>query len=85
MRKEIKAIAASSAFGLLSGAAFADGTSTTVDTSAVQTLLTGLNTNLGSWVTSALPVLGTIAGSFLLFWLGKVVFRVVKGWANKAG
>lgn len=66
--------------------AFAEGTPGAVlDTTAVDTLLNGLKDNLGSWVTSAVPVLGTIAGAFLIFWLGKVVFRVVKGWANKAG
>lgn len=56
-----------------------------LDTSAVQAMLEGLKGNLSSWVTTAVPVLGAIAGSFLIFWLGKVIFRVVKGWANKAG
>lgn len=66
--------------------AFAEGEAGAVlDTTAVDALLNGLKDNLGSWVTSAVPVLGSIAGAFLIFWLGKVIFRVVKGWSNKAG
>ena len=66
--------------------AFAEGAGNAVlNTTAVDTLLTGLKDNLLSWVTSAVPVLGSIAGGFLIFWLGKVIFRVVKGWSNKAG
>lgn len=67
--------------------AFAEGPggSAVLDTTAVDALLNGLKDNLGSWVTSAVPVLGSIAGAFLIFWLGKVIFRVVKGWSNKAG
>lgn len=56
-----------------------------LDTTAVDSLLEGLKGNLTTWVTTAVPVLGAIAGGFLVFWLGKVIFRVVKGWANKAG
>lgn len=66
--------------------AFAEGgAGSVIDTTAVDSLLTGVKDNLLSWVTAAVPVLGAIAGGFLVFWLGKVIFRVVKGWANKAG
>ena len=61
------------------------GSSASVDTSAVDTLLTGIKGDLTAWVSSAVPVLGGIAAAFLVFWLVKVVFRVIKGWANKAG
>ena len=56
-----------------------------LDTTAITTLVTNLKTDLGSWVSSAIPILGGIAAVFMVFWLGKVVFRVLKGWANKAG
>lgn len=66
--------------------AFAQETGGAVlDTTAVDALLNGLKENLTQWVTSAVPILGSIAGAFLIFWLGKVIFRVVKGWSNKAG
>ena len=60
-------------------------TSSGLDTTAINTLVTNLKTDLSSWVTSAIPILGGIAAVFMIFWLGKVVFRVLKGWANKAG
>lgn len=65
----------------------ADGAtgSSGLDTTAINTLVTNLKTDLSSWVTSAIPILGGIAAVFMIFWLGKVVFRVLKGWANKAG
>ena len=68
-------------------AAFAEGAvgSSGLDTSAINTMVTNLKTDLSSWVTSAIPILGGIAAVFMIFWLGKVVFRVLKGWANKAG
>ena len=56
-----------------------------LDTTAINTLVTNLKTDLSAWVTSAIPILGGIAAVFMIFWLGKVVFRVLKGWANKAG
>lgn len=56
-----------------------------IDTSAVDTLLGNIKTDLSGWVTAALPVLGGIAAVFMVFWLGKVAFRVLKAWANKAG
>ena len=73
---------------LMGVAAFAaDGTagSSGLDTTAINTLVTNLKTDLSGWVTSAIPILGGIAAVFMIFWLGKVVFRVLKGWANKAG
>ena len=65
----------------------ADGAtgSSGLDTTAINTLVTNLKTDLSSWVTSAIPILGGIAAVFMIHWLGKVVFRVLKGWANKAG
>ena len=66
---------------LAEGAAGSSG----LDTTAITTLVTNLKTDLSAWVTSAIPILGGIAAVFMIFWLGKVVFRVLKGWANKAG
>lgn len=82
MRKSILTAVAILSTGIC---AFAQETGEILDTTAVNSLLTGLKDNLLSWVTSAVPVVGAIAGGFLIFWLGKVIFRVVKGWANKAG
>lgn len=75
------------ATALMGVAAFAEGPTGTsgLDTTAINTLVTNLKTDLASWVTSAIPILGGIAAVFMIFWLGKVVFRVLKGWANKAG
>lgn len=75
------------ATALMGVAAFAEGAvgSSGLDTSAINTMVTNLKTDLSSWVTSAIPILGGIAAVFMIFWLGKVVFRVLKGWANKAG
>lgn len=75
------------AAALMGSVALAEGSvgSSGLDTSAINTLVTNLKTDLSSWVTSAIPILGGIAAVFMIFWLGKVVFRVLKGWANKAG
>ena len=75
------------AAALMGSVALADGStgSSGLDTTAINTLVTNLKTDLSSWVTSAIPILGGIAAVFMIFWLGKVVFRVLKGWANKAG
>ena len=72
---------------LMGSVALAEGStgSSGLDTAAINTLVTNLKTDLSSWVTSAIPILGGIAAVFMIFWLGKVVFRVLKGWANKAG
>ena len=72
---------------LMGSVALAEGAagSSGLDTTAINTLVTNLKTDLSSWVTSAIPILGGIAAVFMIFWLGKVVFRVLKGWANKAG
>lgn len=72
---------------LMGSVALAEGStgSSGLDTTAINTLVTNLKTDLSSWVTSAIPILGGIAAVFMIFWLGKVVFRVLKGWANKAG
>ncbi len=57
---------------------------TTPDFSAATTQLTGLSTALTTWVTAAMPILGGIAAAFMVFWLGKMVFRLVKGWTSSA-
>lgn len=65
-------------------AAFAEGTATPPDFSAATTQLTSVQTALSGWVGTAAPILGTIAAAFLVFWLGKMIFRLVKGWASAA-
>ena len=63
-------------------ASFAEGTGP--DFSAATTALTGVSTALTAWVTTAMPTLVGIASAFLVFWLGKMVFRLVKGWTSAA-
>ena len=59
------------------------GTSTSgLDASAVVGIAGELQGTLGDFVGDALPILGGIAGAFLAFWLGKAVFRWVKGWIS---
>lgn len=82
--KKFLALAGASLMGTVALAEGPTGTSG-LDTTAITTLVTNLKTDLSSWVTSAIPILGGIAAVFMIFWLGKVVFRVLKGWANKAG
>lgn len=82
--KKFLALAGASLMGTVALAEVPTGTSG-LDTTAINTLVTNLKTDLSSWVTSAIPILGGIAAVFMIFWLGKVVFRVLKGWANKAG
>ena len=82
----MKKFLVSAGASLMGVVALADPTNTSgLDTTAINTLVTNLKTDLSSWVTSAIPILGGIAAVFMIFWLGKVVFRVLKGWANKAG
>lgn len=83
--KKFLALAGSSLMGVAAFAADGAAGTSGLDTTAINTLVTNLKTDLSGWVTSAIPILGGIAAVFMIFWLGKVVFRVIKGWANKAG
>lgn len=55
------------------------------DFSGAITELTNVKSGLETFASSALPILGGIAAAFMVFWLGKMIFRLVKGWASKAG
>lgn len=68
---------------LASAVTFAEG-SAIVDTTAVSTAMTQIKTDLTTWVTAALPIVLGIAGAFLVFWLGKIVIRVIKSFGNSA-
>ena len=67
----------------LAGSLFAEGNSGP-DFSAATTALTDVSTSLTSWVTGAMPILVGIAGAFLIFWLGRKVFRIIKSWAGSS-
>ena len=54
------------------------------DFSAATTALTSVKTALVSWTAEAMPILVAIAAAFMVFWLGKMVFRLVKGWTSSA-
>lgn len=71
---------------LVGVSAFADGGANAyaVDTTACGEMLSGVSTSLTTFVTNSLPVLGGIASAFLVFWIGKMVFRLVKGWVNSS-
>ena len=71
---------------LASAVTFAEGAggSALVDTTAVNTAMTQIKTDLTTWVTAALPIVLGIAGAFLVFWLGKIVIRVIKSFGNSA-
>lgn len=71
---------------LASAVTFAEGPagSSLVDTTAVNTAMTQIKTDLTTWVTAALPIVLGIAGAFLVFWLGKIVIRVIKSFGNSA-
>lgn len=69
---------------LASAATFAEGGNALVDVTAVNTAMTQIKTDLTTWVTAALPIVLGIAGAFLVFWLGKIVIRVIKSFGNSA-
>ena len=46
--------------------------------------LSDVSDALVSWAGAAMEPLLAIAGAFLVFWLGRMVFRLVKGWTNSA-
>ena len=71
---------------LVSAVTFAEGAagSAIVDTTAVNTAMTQIKSDLTTWVTAALPIVLGIAGAFLVFWLGKIVIRVIKSFGNSA-
>lgn len=82
MKKLLSALAVigTAAVGLAEESASSGGP----DFSAATTALTGVQSALGDWVGDAMPILATIASAFLVFWLGKMIFRLVKGWASSA-
>lgn len=55
-----------------------------VDTATIDTAMTQIKTDLTTWVTAALPIVLGIAGAFMVFWLGKIVIRVIKSFGNSA-
>lgn len=54
------------------------------DFSAATTALTSIKTALVSWAGTAMPLLVAIGAAFMVFWLGKMIFRLVKGWTSAA-
>lgn len=68
----------------LGGVALAEDSTSSIDLSEATTALTSIKTALVDWVGDAVPILVAIAGAFMVFWLGKMVFRLVKSWTSKA-
>lgn len=55
-----------------------------IDTTAATTALTSIKDALTAWVTSAVPILLAVAGSFLVFWLVKLAIRIIKSFGSSA-
>lgn len=50
--------------------------------SVTSSVLTPLKSSLVSWVSDCMPLLVSIGGAFLVFWLGRLVFVEVKAFAS---
>lgn len=49
---------------------------------ALTQIMQQLSTDLGTWFTQTLPILGSIVGVFILVWLVKLGLRIVKSLAS---
>ena len=65
-----------------SAAVFAEGGTGSIPTTEIITNLGNLQTSLTDFVSAVLPVVVTIGGAFMAFWLGRMVFGLIKSWAN---
>lgn len=64
---------------LVGAAAFAEGTTgSSIDLTPATTALNDMKTALMDWVTAAAPVVVAIAGGFLVFWVIRLVIKLVK-------
>lgn len=53
-----------------------------IDTSVVIDMMNGISQSVTSFVTGALPILGGIGCAVLVFFLGRMVFRLIKSWMS---
>jgi hypothetical protein len=64
------------------------GTTTAILNESMQTAITNnlttLSTELGTWGGKLVPILATIVGVFVLFWLFKLGIRIVKSFATSS-
>lgn len=51
---------------------------------SVNTTMTTLGTELGSWGSSLIPIVAGIVGVFILFWVFKIGLRIVKSFATSS-
>lgn len=58
------------------------GGSYSIDTTAIESMMSGISTSISDFVTAALPILGGIGCAVLVFFLGKMIFRLIKGWMS---
>lgn len=65
---------------LVGAAAFAEGEagSGKIDLTPATTALNDMKTALTDWVTAAAPIVVAIAGGFLVFWVIRLVIKLVK-------
>ena len=63
----------------------ADGDTVVLDNTMVNTLntnLTNLGSDLGKWADKVMPVILTVVGVFMLFWLLKFALRLIKSFSS---
>lgn len=53
-----------------------------IDTSVITQMMTGISQSVTQFVTAALPILGGIGCAVLVFFLGRMVFRLIKSWMS---
>lgn len=60
------------------------GGSYSIDTSTVTEMLTGAQSSVSSFVSSAMPILGGIACAFAAFFLALIGWKLLKRFINRA-
>jgi len=72
---------------LVSGVALADGGTPIISSENITKLnndMSQLGTDLGTWATGFMPVILTIIGVFMLFWLLRFAIGMVKGFSKSS-
>ena len=82
MKKFLSALCA-----VVCGVALAEGGSPIIPADKITALnnnMTQLGTDLGTWATGFMPVILTIIGVFMLFWLLRFAIGMVKGFSKSS-
>lgn len=73
-----RALACLGAFGAFVSSAFAEGAAVTIDTANV----TSLGTAMSTWATTVMPIVLSVAGAFVAFYMLRLALRLLKGIAS---